>query len=119
MKQRFYVFYTPKGRHIVITLSVCPECPFTTCLEHIPIFFEVRIPNLMCGCIVGLQSVAYRFGVSVTLTLTSVLENSCPEHISNVICQECGIWYMVISLGRSVAHTISGLYDKCTFLVVI
>ena len=38
-----------------------------------PIFFEVGIPNLVCGCILGWQSVAYYFGVTVTLTLTSDL----------------------------------------------
>ena len=33
-----------------------------------PIFFEVGIPNLMCGCILGWQSVAYHFWITVTLT---------------------------------------------------
>ena len=33
-----------------------------------PIFFEVGIPNLGCGCILGWRSVAYQFGVTVTLT---------------------------------------------------
>ena len=35
-----------------------------------PIFFEVGIPNLVCGCILGWQSVAYNSRVTVTLTLT-------------------------------------------------
>ena len=38
-----------------------------------PILFEVGIPNLICGCILGWQSVAYHFQVTVTLTLTSDL----------------------------------------------
>ena len=38
-----------------------------------PIFFEVGIPNLVCGYILGWQSVAYHFRVTVTLTLTSDL----------------------------------------------
>ena len=38
-----------------------------------PIFFEVGIPNLVCGCILGWRSVAYYFQVTVTLTLTSDL----------------------------------------------
>ena len=38
-----------------------------------PIFFEVGIPNLVCGCILGWRSVAYHFRVTVTLTLTSDL----------------------------------------------
>ena len=33
-----------------------------------PEFFEVGIPNLVCGCILGWQSVAYRFQVILTLT---------------------------------------------------
>ena len=36
-----------------------------------PIFFEVGIPNLVCGYILGWQSVAYY--LRVTLTLTSDL----------------------------------------------
>ena len=38
-----------------------------------PIFFEVGIPNLVCGYILGWGSVAYHFRVTVTLTLTSDL----------------------------------------------
>ena len=33
-----------------------------------PFFFEVEIPNLVCRCIFGRQSVAYYFRVTVTLT---------------------------------------------------
>ena len=38
-----------------------------------PIFFEVGIPNLVCGYILEWQSVAYHFRVTVTLALTSDL----------------------------------------------
>ena len=38
-----------------------------------PIFFEVGIPNLVCGYILGWWSVTYHFQVYVTLTLTSDL----------------------------------------------
>ena len=38
-----------------------------------PIFFEVGVPNLVCGYILGWRSVAYHFRVTVTLTLTSDL----------------------------------------------
>ena len=38
-----------------------------------PIFFEVGIPNLVCGCILGKRSVTYHFGVTVTFILTSDL----------------------------------------------
>ena len=39
----------------------------------IPIFFDIGIPNLVCGYILGWRSVAYHFWVTVTLTLTSDL----------------------------------------------
>ena len=38
-----------------------------------PIFFDIGIPNLVCGYILGWRSVAYHFWVTVTLTLTSDL----------------------------------------------
>ena len=38
-----------------------------------PIFFEVGIPNLVCGYILGWRTVAYHFRVNLTLTLTSDL----------------------------------------------
>ena len=59
---------------IVITMSVrlSVRSPLRVrCIS--PIFFEVGIPNLMCGCILGWRSVAYHFRVTVTLTLTSDL----------------------------------------------
>ena len=57
---------------IVITLSVRPSVTlFVRCIS--PIFFEVRIPNLMCGCILGWRSVVYHFPVTVTLTSDQVL----------------------------------------------
>ena len=80
------------GRHIVIALSVRPSVPFPVrCIS--PIFFEVGIPNLVCGCILGWRSVPYHFRVTVTLTLTSDLvfivikcpsirPASCPVHIT-------------------------------------
>ena len=54
------------GRHIVIALSVC-QTRFVSG-AYLPIFFEVGIPNLVCGCILGWRSVAYHFWVTVTLT---------------------------------------------------
>ena len=32
------------------------------------IFFEVGIPNLACGCILGWPSAAYYFLITITLT---------------------------------------------------
>ena len=82
------------GRHIVIAPSVCPSVPL--CVRCIsPIFFEVGIPNLVCGCILGWRSVAYHFHINVILTLTSDLvfivitmsfrPASCPVHISYIL----------------------------------
>ena len=52
--------------------TVRPSVPLhVRCIS--PIFFEVGIPNLVCGCILGWWSVAYHFRVTVTLTLTSDL----------------------------------------------
>ena len=52
--------------------TVCPSIPLhVRCIS--PIFFEVGIPNLVCGCILGWRSVTYHFRVTVTLTLTSDL----------------------------------------------
>ena len=59
------------GRHIVIALSVRLSRFRVRSIS--PIFFEVRIPNLVCGYILGWRSVAYHFRVTVTLTLTSDL----------------------------------------------
>ena len=49
---------------IVIKCLSVPLC--IRCIS--PILFEVGIPNLMCGCILGWRSVAYHFWVTVTLT---------------------------------------------------
>ena len=80
------IFLCPQrnfGRHIVIALSVRPSVspsvrpsvrPSRFRVRSIsPIFFEVGIPNLVCGYILGWWSVAYHFRVTVTLTLTSDL----------------------------------------------
>ena len=60
------------GRHIVVARSVRPSVSPSAfplrvrCIS--PIFFEVGIPNLVCGYILGWRSVAYHFWVTVTLT---------------------------------------------------
>ena len=43
-------------------------CPSRFVSGAYPIFFEVGIPNLMCGCILGWRIVLYHFWVTVTLT---------------------------------------------------
>ena len=68
------VFLCPQrnfGRHIVMALSVRqsvrPSVQLRVrCIS--PTFFKVGIPNLLCGYILGWQSVAYHFRVIVTLT---------------------------------------------------
>ena len=69
------MFYHPKWRHIVIALSVrpsvlgvCPSGHSDRVRSTSRILLEVGIANLVCGCILGLQSVAYYFWVTVTLT---------------------------------------------------
>ena len=88
---RMHTFLCPQrnfGRHIVIALSVRPSVrpsvspsvrpsvrPSRFRVRSIsPIFFELGIPNLVCGYILGWRSVAYHFRVTVTLTLTSDLD---------------------------------------------
>ena len=59
---------------IVIIIKTKSEVKVPLCVRCIsPIFFEVGIPNLVCGCILGWQSVVYHFRVTVILTLTSDL----------------------------------------------
>ena len=55
-----------------IRTVVRPSVPLRVrCIS--PVFFEIGIPNLVCGCILGRRSVTYHFRVTVTLTLTSDL----------------------------------------------
>ena len=72
--------------------TVRPSVPLRVrCIS--PIFFEVGIPNLVCGCILWWRSVAFHFPVAVTLTsdlvfiviTMSVCPASCPMHISYIL----------------------------------
>ena len=54
-------------------LSVSPSVHPAWCPVHISYIPEAGIPNLVSGCILGWQSVAYHFRVTLTLTLTSAL----------------------------------------------
>ena len=69
---QFGIFMPPKElweaySNRTVSPSVCPSVPLCVRCKS-PIFFEVGIPNLVCGCILGWQSVAYHFRVTVTLT---------------------------------------------------
>ena len=66
-KAKLAFLYAVKGRYKVITLFVAPGV--SHCVPSIsPILFEVGIPDGMCGCFLGLWSVRYHFGVTVTLS---------------------------------------------------
>ena len=52
-------------RHV----SVFGSYDFVSRIIMSPILLEIGIPNLVCGCILGWQSVMYQFWVTVTLTL--------------------------------------------------
>ena len=56
-----------------MTLNLTSDLVSRNCIESgaYPIFFEVGIPNLVCGYNLGWQTVAYHFWVTVILTLTS------------------------------------------------
>ena len=66
-----------------MTLNLTSDLDSRNCIESgsiSPIFFEVGIPNLVCGCFLGKRDVAYHFRVTVTLTLTSDLDSrNCIE----------------------------------------
>ena len=71
----FFIFMPPKElweaySNRTVRPSVSPSVRlsrFRVCSIS-PIFFEVGIPNLVCGYILGWRSVAYHFRVTVTLT---------------------------------------------------
>ena len=80
------IFMPPKELWVAYSnRTVRPSVPLSVrCIS--PIFFEVGIPNLVCGWILGWRSVAYHFRVTVTLTLTSDLVfRIILEHISYII----------------------------------
>ena len=76
-----------------------------------PIFFEVGIPNLLCGFILGWQSVAYHFLVTVTLTLTTDLVFRIivsGAYLLNYLRLESQIWCVDASWDDEVSPTIIG-----------
>ena len=74
-------------------------------------FFEVGIPNLVCGCILGWRSVAYHFWVSVTLTFTSDLVFRIimsGAYLLYYLRKESQVWCVDASWNDKVSHTIIG-----------
>ena len=69
--------------------TVCPSIPLRVRFIS-PILFEVEIPNLVCGCILGWQSVAYQFRVTLTLTsdlvFSIIVSRSYQVGIPNLVC---------------------------------
>ena len=70
-------FYAPKGTLEGFLWEAYSNCTVRPCVRpSVPLrvrcispkFFEVGIPNLVCGYILGWRSVAYHFRVTVTLT---------------------------------------------------
>ena len=112
LRQRFSLgFLCPQrnfGRHIVIAqsvrVSVCPSVPLRVrCIS--PRFFEVGIPNLVCGYILGWRSVAYHFPVTVTLTsdlvFRIIVSGAYPLYYLRL---EFQIWSVDASCDDSVAY---------------
>ena len=59
--------------HCDLYLNLRPSFKKVCVLDISLIFFEVGIPNLVCICILGWQSVTYYFWVTVPLTSDLVL----------------------------------------------
>ena len=87
--------------------SVCPSRFRVWSIS--PIFFEVGIPNLVCGCILGWQSVAYHFWVTVTLTSDLVFRIIVSgAYLLYYLSSESQIWCVDASWTDEVSHTIIG-----------
>ena len=74
-----------------------------------PIFFELGIPNLVCGYILGWQSVAYHFQVTMTLTSDLVFRIIVfGAYLLYYLRQESQIWCVDASWDDEVSRTIIG-----------
>ena len=88
--------------------TVRPSVPL--CVRCIsPRFFEIRIPNLVCGYILGWQSVAYHFQVTVTLTSDLVFRIIMSgAYLFYYLRQESQIWCVDAFWDDEVSPTIIG-----------
>ena len=93
---------------IVIPLSICQSVPLPVwCIS--PIFFEVRIPNLMCGYILEWRRVAYHFRVTVTMTSDLVFRIIVSSaYLLYYLRWESQIWYVNASWDGGESGTIFG-----------
>ena len=74
-----------------------------------PIFFDVGIPNLMRGCILGWRSVSYHLQVTVTLTSDLVFRIIVSgAYLLYYLRWESQIWCVDASWDDKVSHTIIG-----------
>ena len=73
-----------------------------------PIFFELGIPILACGCILGWQSVAYHDWVTMTLTsyLVFGIGIESGTYLLYSLSQEFHFWCVYASWEGQVSHTI-------------
>ena len=71
-------------------------------LHTISILFELGIPNLVCGCILGWQSVMYQF-CDLDLISTIIMSGA---YLIYYLREESQICCMDTSLDDDVSHTI-------------
>ena len=90
--------------------TVRPSVPLLSPVHIIsPIFFEVGIPNLVCGYILGWRSVAYHFRVTVTLTSDLVFRILVSRaYLLYYLRSESQIWCVDASWDEEVSRTIIG-----------
>ena len=71
--------------------------------------FEVGIPNLVCGYILGWRSVGYHFRVTVTLTSDLVFRIIVARaYLLYYLRWESQIWFVEASWDDEVSRTIIG-----------
>ena len=71
------------------------------------ILFELGIPNLVCGCILGWQSIMNQF-CDFALISTIIMSGA---YLIYYLREECQICCMDTSLDADVSHTILGHCD--------
>ena len=70
-------------------------------------FFEVGIPNLVCGCILGWQSVIFHFWVTVTLTsdlVFRIIMSRAYLLYYYTPCKLCLLWVYCFHVVRASVH---------------
>ena len=77
------------------------------------ILFEMGIPSLVCGCILGWWSVVYHLWVTVNLSLTlPSFHNNHGRSISYInLGRNPKIWSVDSSCNGGLVHTILGFFD--------